>query len=58
MRQSGLAPGVSTYNAALTACEKVEQGQQAVKLLAVMLQSGLVPKVFTYSAAIRACEKL
>jgi pentatricopeptide repeat domain-containing protein 1 len=43
MLQSGLVPDVITYNAALIACEKGEQWQQALELLAVMLQAGLRP---------------
>ena len=44
-------------HAAISACEKGEQWQQALCLLAVMQETDLVPDVITYSAAISACEK-
>ena len=46
-----------TYNAAVSACEKGQQPQQALHLLQDMQLRGLVPNVITYSAAISACEK-
>ncbi len=57
MREAGLVPNVITYNAAISACEKGEQWQKALGILAVMPEAGLVPNVITYNAAISACEK-
>jgi pentatricopeptide repeat protein len=57
MQQSDLVPDVIPYRAAISACEKGEQWQQAFGLLAVMQQSVLVPGVIAYNAAISACEK-
>ena len=39
------------------ACEKSEQWQQALGVLAVMQQSDPVPSVTTYNAATSACEE-
>jgi pentatricopeptide repeat domain-containing protein 1 len=57
MLLSGLVPDAVIYNAAVSACEKGAQGQQAFRLLAVMQPSGLVPDVIIYNAAVNACEK-
>jgi pentatricopeptide repeat domain-containing protein 1 len=57
MQLSGLMPSVIAYSAAVSACEKGTQWQQAIGLLAFMQQSGLAPDVITYNAAVRACEK-
>ena len=50
-----VVPDVSTYNAAMSACEKCEQWQQALGLLAEMRSVSLLPNLITYSAAISAC---
>ena len=44
-------------NAAISACEKAKQSEQALELLEVMRQKGLEPGVITCNAAISACEK-
>jgi pentatricopeptide repeat domain-containing protein 1 len=51
MQLSGLVPDVIIYNAAVSACGKGAQWQQALDLLVWMQQSGLVPEVITYNAA-------
>jgi pentatricopeptide repeat protein len=57
MQQSGLVPDVIIYSAVISACEKCQQLQQALGILAVMQPAGLVHDVITYGAAICACEK-
>ena len=44
-------------SAAISACEKGQQWQQALSLLAVMHQTFALPEVTSYSAVISACEK-
>ena len=51
-----LLPNVISYNAVVSACEKGQQGQQALGLLAVMQRTAVLPNVISYSAAISACE--
>ena len=46
-----------TYNAAISACEKGQQPQQALQFLNQMQHRGLLPNVITYNATISACEK-
>ena len=41
----------------ISACEKVQQWQQALGLLAVMQQTCVLLGVISYSAVISACEK-
>ena len=48
---------VITYSAAISACRKGQQPQQALHLFQDMQLRELVPDVITYSAAISACEK-
>ena len=54
---TGLEPEAMTYNAAISACEKVAQWQRALSMLAEMEARGVAPNVISYSAAISACEK-
>ena len=53
----GIVPDVITYSAAISACEKSQQAQQALHLLQELQLRGILPNVITYSAAISACEK-
>ena len=46
-----------TYNAAISACEKGQQWQLALGLLAEMALLKVDKDVITYNAAISACEK-
>ena len=48
---------VIAYIAAVSACVKGEQWQQALGLLAVMRQAELLPNVILYGVAISACEE-
>ena len=48
---------VITCNAAISACEKAKQSEQALALLGVMREKDLAPEVITCNAAISACEK-
>ena len=45
-----------SYNAAISACEKGQQWQRALGLLAAMPAAGVVANVVSYNAAISACE--
>merc|ERR1712032_1644394 len=45
------------YSAAISACEKGGQWQQALSLLSEKLESKLEPDIISYSAGITACEK-
>ena len=49
---------VIIYNAAISACERGEQWQQAFGLLEVMQQAAALPNVVSYYSAISACEKV
>ena len=52
------SPDVITYDAAISACAKGEQWQQAFGLLEVVQQAAALPTVFSYNSAISACEKV
>ena len=52
-----LLPNVITYNAAISACEKCKQWQQALCLLAEMRSVNVLPDDITYQAAIIAFMK-
>ncbi len=47
-----------SYNAAISACEKGGQWEQAMQLLQQMVKQGITPNVISYNAAISACEKV
>jgi pentatricopeptide repeat protein len=55
--ERGLVPNDRTYNAAISACAKGGQWQQALSLLQEMREKGVIPDRITYSAAISACGK-
>ena len=57
MLKAVLVPNVITYFAAISACEKGGEWQQALGLLAVTQTADLVPNIITYNAAISACAK-
>ncbi len=57
MRSSQLEPNVISYNSAISACEKGQQWEQALRLLLEMRSSRLEPNVMSYNSAISACEK-
>jgi len=49
-------PNLITYNAAISACEKGRQPQQALKLLQEMHLRGLEPDLITCNALVRTYE--
>ena len=57
MQALSLEPNVIAYSAAVSACERRQEWEQAVALLADMQRGGPAPNVVTYSAVISACEK-
>jgi hypothetical protein len=58
MQKADVVTNVVTYSAAIGACERTVQWQQALgHLMAVLQKAAVVTKVITYSAAISACEK-
>ena len=52
MRQGGLEPGVISYSAAISACEKGGPWERALELLQVMRHRGLEPNVINYNGAL------
>ena len=52
-----LTPNVVSFNAAIGACEKGKQWEEALGLLLEMAHQLLTPNVVSWSAAISACEK-
>ena len=50
-------PDVISYNSAISACEKGQQWEQALRLLLEMRSSRLEPNVMSYNSAISACSK-
>ena len=57
MMRQGLLPGVITYNALISACEKGALPQRALELFGRMLNQGLLPNVITYFALVKDCER-
>ena len=57
MEVRGVQPNEISYSAAISACEKGQQWERALGLLAQMEEHGVQPNVISYSAAISACEK-
>ena len=57
MQDAGVTRDVISYNAAISACEKGGQWQQALSLLSEMQDAGVTRNVISYNAAISACEK-
>lgn len=54
---AGLAPGLVSYGAAITACATCKQGDAAVDLLREMPIVGITPDSMTYTSAISACGR-
>ena len=52
MQTRSLIPTVITYNAVISACEKGNECQEALRLFNEMQTRGLTPNVITYSAII------
>lgn len=57
MRQAGLAPNAIIYSTVISACERSDQWQKAVKLLRTMRNDGILPVTVTYNTVISACGK-
>jgi len=57
MESRGITPNTISYSAAISACEKEGQWQQALILLREMESRGISPGTISYNAAISACEK-
>ena len=57
MLGEGVQRGTITYNAAISACEKSGQLQQALELFGRIPGEGVRRDTITHSAAINACEK-
>ena len=57
MQFRGLRRTVTTYNAAISACEKGQKPQQALHMLQDLQLRGLLRTVITYNAASSASEK-
>ena len=52
-----LTPIVVSYSAAMSACEKGMQWEEALGLLQEMVHQFLMPDVVSFSATISACAK-
>jgi pentatricopeptide repeat protein len=57
MPKARIRPNVYSYSAAISACEKGCQWEQALNLLQAMPKAKIRPNVYSYSAAISACER-
>ena len=57
MTYRALTPNEISYSAAISACEKGKQWEEALRLLQQMTCRALTPNEISYSAAISACEK-
>jgi len=56
MQCHAIVPEVVTYSAAISACEKGQQHQQALHLLRAMQRHAIVPDAIAYSAAVSTCR--
>jgi pentatricopeptide repeat domain-containing protein 1 len=57
MDKRGITPNVFSYSAAISACEKGSQWENALELLREMDKCGITPNVVSYNATISAFEK-
>lgn len=57
MKEAGLAPNSIIYSTVISACERSDQWQRAVRLLRAMRQDGILPVTVTYNSVISACGK-
>ena len=57
MPTAKVQPNVISYNAAVSACEKGGQWQEAMTLFEAMPKAQIQPNVISYNAGISACEK-
>ena len=56
MPEAQINPNVISYNAAISACQKRGEWQQAVSLFRAMPQARITPDVVSYNAVISAYE--
>ena len=56
MQRKGQEPDMTTYSAAISACEKGKQPDKAFELPVRMQRKSLAPGIITYNAAISACR--
>ena len=54
VQQVAVLPNVISYAAAISACEKGPQWQQALSVLAAVQKTAVLPCVISYNAAISA----
>ena len=52
-----LRTNVITCNALISACEKGEEPERALRFLEAMQQQDVAPSLITYSALISACKR-
>ena len=52
-----MTANVLSFSAAISACEKGGEWEQASKLPDTMIGSGMIANVISFSAVISACEK-
>ncbi|CAE8614882.1 unnamed protein product, partial [Polarella glacialis] len=57
MQASRVEVNVYHFSAAISACEKGGQWQQALNLLSLMPEASVAPNEITYNATMSACEK-
>jgi pentatricopeptide repeat domain-containing protein 1 len=57
MPKAKISPYVTSFNAAISACEKGGQWEQALALFQAIPKAKISPNVISYNAAISACEK-
>ena len=57
MRETEAIADVMNFSAAISACEKGGQWEQALELLPKMHDTGTTTKVTSFAPAISACEK-
>ena len=55
MKQQGMPPDVISYNTLISACQKCEQPEGALRLFKAMRQQGVWLNVLTYNVLISAC---
>ena len=56
-RAQGVTPNVFTFNAAISASERLRDWKKALDFFGQLKQRGMQPTIITYNALISACEK-
>ena len=57
MEDAGIKRNTITYNAAIQACERGGEWEEAIRLFHVMQKVKLPQDTITYNSLVRACEK-